>query len=114
MDIVGEMLERPEFKDKGLSRYDMLWMMYQTLEKRYVSMEKAATALNLKFGTATGEAVKLQALLEASNNQMLAQQNNLQLLATERNDQERRHAEQIEELMVKNRALEAVVNGNNN
>jgi len=113
MDIVLEMLERPEFKDKNLSKYDMLMLMYETLEKRYASMEKAVVAINTKYGAAVGETVRLQALLEAANNLSIAQANNLQLLANERNDQERRHARDIEEIMKKNRALEAAVNGNN-
>ena len=112
--IIDEMLEREEFKGKGLSRYDMLVLMYKNLSDRFDSVQRGLEDINDKYVKAMEKASEHAALLDGANKQIAALHNSMQLLADERNQQEARHSGQIEDMMVRTRSLETAINGDIN
>ena len=85
---------------------------YHLLIDRYNSLVTATEEINKKYVASleTNEVMSNQ--LTGLRSQLEIKQNALQFLANEQNDQERRHAGQIEEIMVEVRELRGQLNGN--
>lgn len=84
---------------------------YHLLIDRYASLVTATDELNRKYVISLEANELLNKQLTGAQNQLESKQNALQLLANEQNGQERRHAEQIEEIMVEVRELRGQLNG---
>ena len=84
---------------------------YQLVIGRYNSLVTATEELNKKYINSLEANEILSKQLTGAQNQLESKQNALQLLANEQNDQERRHAEQIEEIMKEVRELRGKLNG---
>ena len=84
---------------------------YKLLIDRYNSLVTATEVLNDKYIRSLEANEVLTKQLTGAQKQLEIKQNALQFLANEQNDQERRHAGQIEEIMVEVRELRGQLNG---
>lgn len=82
-------------------------------KKRYNTVTKALEDLQEKYLLLLEENRTLNRKLEGAEKLNSARENTLQLFANERNEQERRHAEQVEELMVRIRSLKGQLDNGN-